>query len=493
MAAAYPGDTFRAMSGAGRAIRIAAIAACCGSTAHASPDTDPTAGRAVFTGATLPSTTTSIVLDPAALVLGNAAEVLYVGMTSTVDQYSIDRKNLDLTTGALSPGAQVHAVTTSPGADLAGLWHPSDALAFGFIAAHAAGASSSSADQDALRYYTLGGYQREYQAAVAISVRATGDLLFGISIESDMTFLQLRFARDTALDNGTGPGGVNSDCGGSPCGVENPDASERYEIHVRQHSPFSDGYIVNLGAMYQIAHDVWLAAAYHTPPGGATSVNNTLDGYSTIITAPRDGSTELHGGATVYISEPVTVDAELRARIASALDLHIGGRWEDLSRNLGYDVRPFGSTYATANIPEWIEQERGFQDVLAMWAGVEQVDRGETWRFGGRVGFETAALPDDRTSPITIAPNSATLDVGAQLRLGNVILQASYGLQYFPSVSVTKSEFDPRDRVTCVDGGFDYSTPACEAVRLGYAIPTAAGDYSRIEHALRLGLRYEWH
>ncbi len=470
---------------------MAAIAACFGRTASASPDSDPTAGRAVFTGATLPAAT-SIIQDPAALVLGTAAAAVYVGATGTLDQLGIDRKNLDITTGALSPGAQVHAITTSPGMDVAVLWHPSDALAFGFTA-RTPPAEQFLGGQDALRYHTLGGYQREYEGALGFSVRATGDLLFGVSIESDMTYLQLRFARDTALENGDGPGGVTSACGQSACGVENPDASERYDIRVHQKSPFSDGYVVNLGVMYQLARDMWLAVAYHTPPGGATSVDNTLDGDSTIIRAPRDGGGVLNGGATVYISEPVSVDAELRARLPGQLDLHIGGRWVDLSRDLGYDVRPYGSTFATANIPEWIEQERGFQDVLAMWGGVEQVDRGETWRFGGRVGFETAALPDDRTSPVTISPTSATIDLGAQLRLGNVILQASYGLQYFIPVSVTKSAFDPRDRIECVDGGYDYATSGCEAVRLGYAIPMADGDYSRIEHALRLGLRYEWH
>ena len=40
--------------------------------------------------------------------------------------------------------------------------------------------------------------------------------------------------------------------------------------------------------------------------------------------------------------------------------------------------------------------------------------------------------------------------------------------------------------------GFDYSTKACQSTRHGYGVPTAAGTYRRIDHALRLGFRYEF-
>ncbi len=480
------------MSAAGRAIRVAVIAACCGSAgrAAASPGTDPTVGRAVFTGATLP-VASSIVLDPAALALGTSELSFYVGFTGTLDQISIDRKLVDLDTGALSAGPRIRTTVISPGIDGAVLWRPTEKLAFGAQVRTPPEQKFIEGEND-LRYFTLGGYQRELQTSLALSVKATNELLFGASITVDWTFMRLRFARDTALAAGHGAGGVGSDCGGSPCGVENPLASERYDLYARQRNPLGDGYVVNLGVMYELARDVWLAASYHTPPGGASSTTNTLDGDTTVVQAPRAGGQVLHGGGTVYLSEPVTVDAELRARLPHNLDVHVGGRWEDLSRNLGYDVRSYGSTFPRANIPEWIEQQRDFKDVLALWAGVEQVEHGETWHFGGRVGFETAAVPDRSTTPNTISPTSATLDLGAQLRLGSVVLQLSYGLQYFPPVSVTKSTFDPRDRVTCVDGGFDYTTAACAAVRDGFALPTAAGDYARIEHAVRLGLRYDW-
>jgi hypothetical protein len=72
-----------------------------------------------------------------------------------------------------------------------------------------------------------------------------------------------------------------------------------------------------------------------------------------------------------------------------------------------------------------------------------------------------------------------------------VIVQLSYGLQVFSTVKVDNSAFNPNDRLTCNDTGNDYSSPACAQVRGGYAIASGAGTYQRIEHAIRLGLRYE--
>ena len=109
--------------------------------------------------------------------------------------------------------------------------------------------------------------------------------------------------------------------------------------------------------------------------------------------------------------------------------------------------------------------------------------------------IETSSLPDQDTSPLTISPFSYTADIGAQLRLKHVLphalFQAAYGIQYFPSVTVNNSAFDPRARIDCIASNYDYSTAACTAVRDGYGIPTADGRYDRLEHAIRIALIYE--
>jgi hypothetical protein len=483
-------------------LAVAILAPLAVPRAWASPVDDPTIGRAVFTGATVPAVT-SIVLDPAALsgpgaLGGPLSDAVYVGLTSSLDQLSIARSSVDLSTGAVTPADAVSGAVVSPGADIGVLYHPTPVLALGAQLRLPPGQQFLQ-DHGSLRYYTLGGYQRDVQASVALSIHLASPLWVGTSITVDDTLLRLRFARDTALEAGHGPGGVTSDCGGAPCGAENPAASETYDIKVHQQGSLfglggaiSDGYIVNLGAMWRFSRDTWLAVAYHTPPGGATTIQNELDGTVTVTRSPRDGGQVLHGSAAVFISQPASVDTELRWRLPLDLDAHVGGRWTNLSRESGWNVQLFGSTFPTANVPPWIERPRGFKDVFALWGGVEQVDTGERWRLGARLGFETAGIDEAETTPLTIAPISATLDVGAQLRIApQLVVQLGYGLQYFPTVDVGDSQFDPRDRVSCVDGGYDYATPACASTRAGYAIPTADGQYTRLEHAVRLGLRYD--
>jgi hypothetical protein len=488
MARAYRGDTFRAMA----TRRILTLALwCVVAVAQASPRSDPTAGRAVFTGATTHHAT-SIVLNPAALGLGQFDE-LYVAIIGVVDQLHIDLDPYQR--GALqAPGARVRDVEPSSGASVSFIYHFAGNLTLGFEARRLAPETFASG-QPALRYHTLGDGERDWQASVGGSIKLTGDLFVGAGVTHQNTFLRLRYARDTALERGLGAGGVTSDCGGAPCGLGNPLATERYDVDVRSPTFSTSNLRVNIGAIYQLSRDMWLALSYHTPPG--LSVQTELSGHVTIARAPRDiaaGAPEVNvGQSVVEIQFPASADAELRARLPYGLDLHIGGRWEDLSRLSAYDVRAYGSTIPQNGIPEWTERPRSMHDAFAAWAGVEQLDTGRTWTFGGRIGGETSAVSVARTSPLTISPASVTLDLGAQFRLSRgVTAQASYGLQYFPTLHAQTSKYDPQARLDCIAQGNDYSSSACEAVRDGYAIQSAAGSYERIEHALRIGLRYEF-
>jgi hypothetical protein len=485
MAEAYRGDTFRAMA----VPRILTLAlSCAAASAGASPHSDPTAGRAVFTGATMPHAT-SIGLDPAALGLGSVDQ-LYVAFTSTVDQLHVA---LDTRPDGTAPGARVKDVELGPGAMLAFIYHlAGDSLTLGFEA-HTTPRETFPSGKTALQYHVSGGGERDWLASVGASYKVADILFVGASLSHQNTFLQLRYTRDSALESPGGPDSVM--CSGMPCGIGNAEAAQTWDVDVRSPILSTANLQVNVGALVQIAHDVWLGIGYHTPPG--FGVQTELAGHVTIdmakrdITGPDDPS-QLREQSVVDIQLPASADAELRARLPADLDLHVGGRWEDLSRLSAYDVRAYGSTSVANGIPEWTERPRGMHDAFAGWAGVEQVDRGQSWLVGGRAGFETSAVSTRRTSPLTVSPASVTLDVGAQLRLSRgLTAQLSYGLQYFPTVNATTSEFDPRARVDCLASHYDYATRACEATREGYAIASAAGSYDRIEHALRLGLRYD--
>ena len=483
--------------------RASCLAVLCAlhASALASPRTDPTQGRAVFTGAATPSAT-SIEVNPAALGIGLDARPteIYLAATATLDHLRITPRTLDINTGALSDGERVSGNLLSPGGMIAGTWHPSSRISLG-LAIHSSPAERFIDGEQALRYHTLGGSYRTYAPSIATSFRLTSRIQLGISLGVHTSFLRLKFARDTALAAGRDPQrGIASDCSGAPCGVGNPAASETYDVDVRTDFVALDNVVGNVGFVVRIAREIYLGIAYHTPPG--LSIQNELNGTLAVERAPRDGGGTIHGAASVYLSQPASFDIELRAPLLPDLDLHVGTRLEDLSRMQAYDVRGYGSLLPPAGIPEWQLRPRGFDDVLpvfslAAWAGVEQAGRESPLALGGRIGFETSSLPDERTSPMTIAPTSLTLDGGLQYRLTQdvepkVSLQLSYGLQYFPTVDVTDSAFDPRDQLSCADSGYDYSTAACRAVRHGYALGTAAGEYSRIQQALRVALRFTW-
>ncbi|HEU4728045.1 MAG TPA: hypothetical protein VFT22_09160 [Kofleriaceae bacterium] len=471
-----------------------ALVAWGAATVHASPRTDPTTGRAVFTGVTMPHAT-SIALAPAALGLGDVDEV-YLAITGAIDQLHIDAAPLDA--GPLQmPGARVRDVDLSPGAMVALIYHlAGDRGTLGFEA-RTNPPESFPSGPSALRYHTAGGGQRDWLASVAASIKITNELYFGASLSHQNTFLHLRYARDTALESGltdaTGRG-IGGECGdGGPCSLADPRATELYDVDVRSPILSTSNLRVNVGGMYALARDMWIGVAYHTPPG--FSVQTELTGHVDVTRAPRDVTADspsvLHGQSVVEIQLPASVDAEFRARLPRQLDLHLAGRWEDLSRLSAYDVRTFGTTLPRNGIPEWTERPRGLHDSFAVWGGVEQVDSGPPhMMYGARIGFETSSVTSDRISPITVAPASFTLDLGARRRTASgITLELSYGLSYFPAVS-GGTAFDPMDRIRCIDSGFDHSTPACEAVRDGYAIPSVSGSYERFQHAFRIGLRY---
>lgn len=457
----------------------------CAMNAQASPRTDPTMGRAVFTGATVPHPT-SILLNPAALGLGTADEV-FVGMTSTLDLYSIDLDQLDAS-GQLVGGPGVTSTELGLGGVVSYIQHLGTRYTVS-IELRSPPQETFPTGHTELRYHTLGGRQRDLLASIGSTIKATNRLYFGATLTHHNTFLRLKYARDTAAANGLAANGVTSDCDGAPCGYGNPAASELYDVGVNSPYVSTSNLKVTLGFLVRIYRDIWLGVGYHTPPG--FNIQNELEGNVKVTRAPRDGGATITGDSVVDVSYPASVDAEISSRLPQFLELHIGGRWEDLSRMQAYDVRMIGSRIMEAGIPEWQLRTRGMHDAFAAWGGIEQVDYGQRWRFGGRLGVETSAVQPERTTPSTIAPDSFTLDLGAQLRVGSWMAQLSLGFQYFTKVEVQPPAFDPTFVSDCMASDFNYATRACEAVRNGYAIATNAGDYRRLLSTLRIGFRYE--
>jgi hypothetical protein len=254
-------------------------------------------------------------------------------------------------------------------------------------------------DHTELRYFTLGKRQRDLLASIASTIRITNRLYFGATLTHHNTFLRLRYARDAAAAEGEDL-------------IQRPESDETYNVGVASPYVSTSNLKATIGLLVRIYKSIWLGVGYHTPPG--FNIQTELSGDVAITRAPRDGGGRLIGDAVVDVSYPASVDAEVSAQLPQELELHIGGRWEDLSRMQAYDVRTIGSTFVTNKIPEWQLRTRGMHDSFALWGGVEQHDTGQQFRAGGRIGFETSATKPSRTTPLTLAPTSLTLDLGGR-------------------------------------------------------------------------------
>jgi hypothetical protein len=93
-------------------------------------------------------------------------------------------------------------------------------------------------------------------------------------------------------------------------------------------------------------------------------------------------------------------------------------------------------------------------------------------------------------TPLQIEGLNATLGLGAELRIAQYfVVTANYDLTWYPPIESTRSAFNPRDALACIDSNFDFDS--CSAARDGRATPTAAGRYDRVEQSFALSLRWD--
>jgi len=336
-----------------------------------------------------------------------------------------------------------------------------------------------------LRYHTLGDHYYDVTVTPAVSFRVSGRLRigFGVSIVP-YSSLRLRFARDTALAAGTA--GLDSDCGGTPCGAENPAATETYDVQVS--SRFDVGFHVGLVVR---VHGAWMVGAGYVSP---TSRLGTLDvnagGTVDVTAAPRDGGGRHRGRARVGYALPQSVFVGARGPILAGYDLVLGARFHHTARQDTYDLRMFGGDLDGAGVPAWLPRYRGLRNVFGVEAGLEGHDYARL-RVGARWRLETAGVTDARLAPSQPYGLNTSLAAGVEWRpRPGIAVSLGYAFVLYPTRTASPSAFDPAGRVACVDAHYDLD--ACTAAREGRGIQTAAGDYARIQHALSLGLRYDW-
>jgi hypothetical protein len=463
--------------------------------AGASPLEDPTAGGAVFSGPTQ-AHASSIFLNPAALGFASRGLHLHVGGSLRLDSIGIDRRLVDPGTGQLSDGGSVSSTTWSPGGTIAIYGSVLQDQAVLGAAVHTTTFDRFPARQDPLGYHVMGGHLYQGLLSFAGCFRPADWFMFGLGVSIGYAGLDLDLQRDTALEAGGDPmRGIASDCGGAPCGFENPEATEIYRLHTSTGGLgglfAKENIAVSLGVAFRVRAGWWLTLSVASPPGAipARDYALVLSGTADVRSAPRDGG-ELHSGsAEITYRMPYLVWLGMRGPILPGYDLVTGVRWQNLSRHDLFDIRLYGGDLAGASVPEWYPRYRGLRDVWQGTVGLEGQEVGRT-RFGGRLRVETGATTDRTVSPLQIDGLDVGAAGGVELRVSqHVVLQLGYDLSWFPEVTSDQSAFDPIARLDCVDSGYDFDR--CGAARDGRAVPTAAGTYRRLRHAMSFSLRYD--
>src|SRR5262249_28001897 len=171
---------------------LLAIACCTSQQAFASPGDDPTAGRAVFTGATMPNAT-SIDLNPAALGIGEIDE-FYFAATALIDQFGITSRIEDAS-GNLSAGPHMRDDELGFGGMIAYIRHigSEDRATIG-LQLRSTPTELFFGNHDSERYYLLGGSERMYAGTIAASIKITDELWFGLSLDIQTTYLHQHYA-----------------------------------------------------------------------------------------------------------------------------------------------------------------------------------------------------------------------------------------------------------------------------------------------------------
>lgn len=471
-------------------VLVVASAATAPIRAAASPGDAPWDG-AVFAGPTSPHGS-NVAANPAALLLAPPALHYFLGGIAVLEQLGIDRRVVDAA-GDFSDGPRVSGLNAGLGG------HAGIARVTPNVVLAAMGAmvppDETLADEDALRYHTRGSRARAAEGTLSVALRPTRRIAIGVAITYSINDSVLRFARDTAMEAGRDPArGVASDCGGTPCGLENPLATETWTIDADRDAMFPwnwrfDNLRLNAGVLVPLPRGILLGVTYQRPWNlGRIGREGTV----TVVGAPRDGGVVRTGEATVYTRLPEVIRIGTRSRILESYDLIGELRWKRLARAAVDDVRTYGGDLAAGGVPEIYLRPRGLREDVALEVGVEQVEDGQPVRWGVRAGVDTGAVDLEYLSARAPWARHLTAGGGLQLRLhARWVMQLGYNVAWQPAAVVEPGAYDPIDRLDCVDSGFDIDEPACATVRGGYGAPTAAGEYRRWSHAGRLSLRLE--
>jgi hypothetical protein len=453
--------------------RLATLAVLLPALARATPLVAPHIGGPVFVGPT-DAHVTALYWNPAAAGLLAGTHV-FIGGTGRLMWSEADRDTIRTSDGEPDPGGDKSFAGQSLASFTAGNFagfvtdFASNQLTFG-VATYALYAEANAEAGQDFAYHASSGSIYGQALAIGLSYRLQRWVTFGFALDTLFTKVHLQFARDKVLDA----------CAAPPCGVEDPSKASRFDITTGWDLPTKSigAVYVNVGFLFHFG-DWFIGTAFMTPPlpKPQKDADATVDGIA--------------GYARVDFSLPAQIHVGIRRPLVGDLDLVVNSSYLWLSSQDRIDLRFVGRDLVNAGTPEWVVRYRGFENALALEAGVEEPPA-RTLRLGARARFQTSAVPEAAVAVGQIDAPRLDLGAGLEARVSTrVALVAGLNAGLYLPASGAGTAYTPSAQIACNASGFDLDTAACAASGSGRGIPTAAGSYRRIDTELTLGISYD--
>ncbi len=457
-------------------------------TAHGGPLDDPHVGGIGFAGPTT-GDLTSIYWNPGAVGLIEGTQVVVTG-TGQFGTTSVKRPSMPSATGTShqSPATWPPGPGTfmAIGAAIGNRF----TLALATFTPFVQRLSYAPTDGDPpTRYHLVQADLRNVALVTALAFRIGSELRIGVAPGFMFSTGRLVFDEDTALDGGSA--GLQADCGGAPCGVENPAAAARYDVGSGLALLDSSLAFTLAGGIHYRRGPIAVGVAYASHPIGGVEIEARrsrvksparLDAAGPVCPAGRESGC-VYGHLAYDLPDIYTVGVTWQATQQMALTGIV--RYLTYSRHEDVSMRLVGppNAFATRGLTERMVLHRGFRDVIE--ARVRAV-RDLAWRtrLSATLRAQSSAVPASRLNAAAVDGPTLEPSLAAEVRLGtSVRLTAGYAFAFTFPVDSGDSVFDPGAATACADAGGDLDLPACRARRAGSARPGAAGEYGMIRHA----------
>jgi long-subunit fatty acid transport protein len=340
-----------------------------------------------------------------------------------------------------------------------------------------------------------------FHGALAAAYRVADTFIIGVSTSLVYGDLNFGFVRDTALEGGKklGPGeyvALDECGGGKACDYESNAAAEAIRV-----SGTSWGVAFSAGVLVRPLPSLVFGLAYLSRVFGVESEEITAKGEAWVrrsSAAMASASSlgldrDMSGRGTVSYNLPDMVNFGTTWHLSERTLLNLQLRWINFVAHDQLKIRLTGSAFNREPLtPDRIIHHRGFQDVVAVQLAGRYWLRPDKLQLQGGVMVESAAVPSEAVTNLTVDGTKVDIFVAAAWRLSRLLtLRAGYSLALFPAVEVDAPLFDPSAMVTCVDASYDVDLRECKHASAGAGLATNGGDYTLITH--RLGLSLEVH